>query len=63
MNDHPVLIFGAGGFGREVAASLRRSLRRHQFVADHSDRPEVLRFADADFAGRASIIAVGDPWA
>jgi len=63
MNDHPVLIFGAGGFGREVAASLRRSLRRYQFVADHPDpcRVDVLRFADTDFDGREVIIAVGDP--
>jgi sugar O-acyltransferase (sialic acid O-acetyltransferase NeuD family) len=57
----PVLIFGAGGFGREVAASLRRSLKRYQFVADDSDRDAVALFADTDFAGREVIIAVGDP--
>jgi len=60
MND-PALIFGAGGFGREVAASLRRSVRRYQFVADDSDSDAVALFADADFAGREVIIAVGDP--
>ena len=63
MNDLPVLIFGAGGFGREVAASLRRSLRRYQFVADNSDRSEVLQLDPGAtlFRERTAIIAIGDP--
>jgi len=63
MNDHPVLIFGAGGFGREVAASLRANVVRCMMIADASeDRAvTVLEPGSTLFCERFALIAVGDP--